>query len=49
MIAVFHRLNDNEDKWIVAKGAKDLTKQEILDSIDFQERFFDGELYMGGK
>ncbi|MBR1384028.1 MAG: inorganic pyrophosphatase [Ruminococcus sp.] len=49
VIAVFHRLNDNEDKWIVAKGAKDLTKQEILDSIDFQERFFDGELYMGGK
>ncbi|MBQ8978237.1 MAG: inorganic pyrophosphatase [Oscillospiraceae bacterium] len=46
VIAVYHRLNDNEDKWIVAKEGSTFTEKEILESIAFQERFFDGELYM---
>ena len=46
VIAVYHRLNDNEDKWIVAKEGRTFTEKEILESIAFQERFFDGELYM---
>ena len=45
VIAVYHRLNDNEDKWIVAPDDKSFTKEEILEKIDFQEKFFDGELY----
>lgn len=45
VIAVYHRFNDNEDKWIVAKGDKNFADEEILKSIDFQERFFDGKLY----
>ena len=44
--AVYHRLNDNEDKWIVtAEGAK-FTSEEILAKIEFQEKFFDGKLYL---
>lgn len=45
VIAVYHRLNDNEDKWIVSKDGKSFSDEEILESIDFQERFFDGKLY----
>ena len=46
VIAVYHRLNDNEDKWIVAADGMTFTREEILSSIEFQERFFDGLLYM---
>lgn len=46
VIAVLHRLNDNEDKWIIAPDNKAFTKEDILSKIDFQERFFDSELYM---
>lgn len=52
VIAVYHRFNDNEDKWIVvpedsryAKVPEALSDQEILKAIDFQEKFFDGKLY----
>ncbi len=45
VIAVYHRLNDNEDKWIVAPEGKTFTAEEILPRIEFQERFYDGELY----
>ena len=44
-IAVFHRLNDNEDKWILAPEGAGFTEEEILRKIDFQEKFFDGVLY----
>lgn len=46
VIAVYHRLNDNEDKWIaVPEGSREFSEEEILESIAFQERFFDGKLY----
>ena len=45
IIAVYHRLNDNEDKWIAAPEGMTFTQDEIMQKIDFQERFFDGELY----
>lgn len=44
--AVYHRLNDNEDKWIAVPEGTKLSHEEILEQIAFQERFFDGELYM---
>ena len=40
VIAIIHRLNDVEDKWIVAKDGVLLSDQEILESIEFQERYF---------
>lgn len=45
VIAVYHRLNDVEDKWIVALDDKIYSKKEILSAIDFQEQYFMGELY----
>ena len=43
VIAVYHRTNDNEDKWIVSLDG-DHTDAEILEAIEFQERYFEGEL-----
>lgn len=45
VIAVYHRFNDNEDKWIVTKDGKNFSDEEIFKLIEFQEKFFDGELY----
>lgn len=47
VIGVYHRFNDNEDKWIVALDDKEYSDEEILAKIDFQEKFFDGVLYRG--
>ena len=44
VIAVYHRFNDNEDKWIVSLDNRNYTNDEILNAIQFQERFFQGEL-----
>ena len=45
VIAVLHRLNDCEDKWIVSIDGTVPEKDIILKTIEFQERFFIGELY----
>ena len=45
VIAVLHRLNDVEDKWIVALDDKAYSDEEILSAIFFQEQFYMGELY----
>lgn len=45
VIAVYHRLNDCEDKWIVSLDNKTYTDEEILEKISFQEQYFMGELY----
>lgn len=45
VIAVFHRFNDVEDKWIVAADGKDYSDEQILGAIAFQEQFFYGKLY----
>ena len=45
VIGVYHRLNDNEDKWIVSLGGETIPAEDILDAIGFQEQYFMGELY----
>lgn len=45
VIAVWHRFNDEEDKWIVSLDGKDRTEEEILGDISFQEQYFYGKLY----
>lgn len=45
IIGVYHRLNDVEDKWIVALDDRPYSDQEILEAISFQEQYFMGELY----
>ena len=44
VIAVFHRTNDIEDKWIVSIDGKQYSDEEILDMIHFQEKYFEGFL-----
>ena len=45
VIAVYHRLNDCEDKWIVSLDDLPHSDKEILEKISFQEQYFMGELY----
>jgi inorganic pyrophosphatase len=41
-IAIIHRKNDNDDKLVVvAKKTKELSDEEILKAVNFQEKWFD--------
>lgn len=44
-IAVIHRLNDDDDKLIIAPRGARFTKSEIEDAVSFQERYFDHEVF----
>ena len=44
VIAIIHRLNDSEDKWVVARENTNISDKEILKAIHFQEQYFDVEL-----
>ena len=46
LIAVIHRLNDVEDKWIVAPEGIEFTKEEIMKEVEFQEKYFKKEIRM---
>lgn len=46
VIAVVHRLNDVEDKLVVAPEGNIFTKEEILKKVEFQEKYFDIEIFM---
>ena len=40
VIAVIRRLNDNEEKWVVAPNGITFTDEEILRAVSFQEKYF---------
>ena len=40
-IAVLHRVNDNDDKLIIAPEGKDYSDDAIRALTEFQERFFE--------
>nr|WP_294799572.1 inorganic diphosphatase [uncultured Eubacterium sp.] len=40
VIAVVHRTDDVEDKWIVVPDGVTFTIDEIEESVDFQEKYF---------
>ena len=44
IIAVIHRLNDNEDKWVTAPVGMRFSKEEIQKLTAFQEQFFSVEI-----
>ena len=46
VIAVIHRLNDIEDKLVVAPENKAFSKDEIADLVAFQEKFFDTKILL---
>lgn len=46
VIAVIHRKNDVEDKWVVAPRDMTFTPKQILGAVNFQEKFYDVEIRM---
>ena len=44
LIAVIHRLNDNEDKWVAAPEGMHFTEDEIRDTTHFIEQYFESEI-----
>ena len=46
VIAVIHRLNDNEDKLVAAPKGITLTKEQIKEAVYFQEQYFESEIFM---
>lgn len=46
LIAIVHRLNDNEDKWVVAPDGMNFTPDEINNILYFQEQYFESEILM---
>ena len=44
LIAVIHRLDDVEDKWVVCPENMTFSKKEIAEKTGFQERFFKTEI-----
>lgn len=46
LLAVIHRINDVEDKWIVVPEGIKYSKEEILKKVEFQEKFFEIEIIM---
>lgn len=41
LVAIIHRENDNETKWVVAPAGVTPTPEEIRAAVDFQEKYFD--------
>lgn len=46
VIAIIHRLNDNEDKLIISNNSTPYTKDEIKEICNFQEKYFKIEIIM---
>ena len=46
VIAVIHRKNDCEDKWVVAPNRVSFTRDEIELAVHFQEQYFESEILM---
>jgi len=46
VIAVIHRFDDVEDKWVVAPEGVTFTKEEIWEQVKFQEQYFKVEIWM---
>lgn len=44
VIAVIHRRDDIEDKWVVAPEGIQFSKEEIMALTHFQEQYFDIEI-----
>lgn len=46
VIAILHRRDDVEDKWVVAPEGMAFTKEEIEKNVHFQEQYFDTEIIL---
>ena len=46
IIAVIHRLDDNEDKWVTSPEEKTFSEAEILEAVRFQEQYYHSVIIM---
>lgn len=46
IIAIIHRNDDVEKKWVVAPENMIFSKEEIMEQVKFQEQYFDSEVMM---
>lgn len=46
VIAIIHRFDDVEEKWVVAPENISFTKDEIIQQVNFQEQYFSTEIRM---
>ncbi|MDD7487037.1 MAG: hypothetical protein PUK55_04710 [Clostridiales bacterium] len=46
MIAIIHRHDDIEEKWVVAPDTMRISADEIMQRVSFQEQFFQSEVRM---
>lgn len=44
LIAVIRRLDDVEDKWVLAPEGMEFTEEEIRRAVSFQEQYFHSEI-----
>lgn len=45
VIAIIHRINDDDDKLVVVKDGNNYTDEQIKALTEFQERFFESVIY----
>lgn len=46
VIAIIHRFDDVEEKWVVAPENISFTLDDIMDQVKFQEQYFKSEIRM---
>ena len=46
LIAIVHRSDDIEEKWVVCPEGISFSEEEIIDKIKFQEHYFRSEIIM---
>ena len=46
IIAIIHRYDDVEEKWVVVPLNKSYTKEEIKKQVEFQEKYFKSGIIM---
>ena len=46
VVAIIHRFDDVEEKWVVAPEDISFTRDEIMRQVAFQEQYFDTEIRM---
>ena len=46
VIAIIYRNDDVEEKWVVAQDGVTFTKDEIMEQVKFQEKYFNSEVIM---
>ena len=44
VIAIIHRYDDIEEKWVVAPEDMVFSKEEIAEKVHFQEQYFESEI-----